>query len=233
MVEQDLIWCASFDIGKKNFAFYIEEMDKKDLLHLENIPKCDRYNPDGTTTPLFEKVIQKVCVNGKTILFKNSDLTDGCKAGTYLDSEIYYNMNDLLDKYKEYWDKCSVFVIEEQMRFGKIMNLKLEQHCYSYFSVVYGRFKQIVVFPAYHKTQVLGCQKIQKETKKGKITYKAIDKPARKKWSIQKANIILQDRNDLETILNLTSKKKKDDLADVLCQLQAFKYLRFVDKIIL
>ena len=26
-----MVWCASFDIGKINFAFYIEEFDKDEL----------------------------------------------------------------------------------------------------------------------------------------------------------------------------------------------------------
>jgi hypothetical protein len=41
---------------------------------------------------------------------------------------------------------------------------------------------------------------------------------------------ILKERNELETISNLTSAKKRDDLADVLCQLQAFKILVYIDQ---
>lgn len=232
-MTSDTVWLASFDIGKKNFAFYIEETNKMSLLDLNNIPKVSRYNPDGTTTPRFGKLMKNICTNGKTILFKNNDLTSGCATGSYLDPETFHNMTDLLDTYKEYWDKCEAFVIEEQMSFGSRRNtmaLKLGQHCYSYFAFNYGRFKQIIEFHAYHKTQVLGAQKIEKKTKKGKVSYKAIDKPARKKWSVEKATEILIDRNDSTTMETLTTKKKKDDLADVLCQLQAFKYLAYVDK---
>jgi hypothetical protein len=232
----NIIWSASFDIGKKNFAFYIEEYNIEDINNQKNITKNKRYNKDGTTTKEFSKVIKNICLNGKTIIFKNSDLTIGCDKKKYLDKQIYYNMYDLLDNYKEYWDKCSYFVIEQQMSFGNRRNtmaLKLGQHCYSYFVYRYGRFgKDIFEFPAYHKTQVLGAQKIQKKLKSGKISYKAIDKPARKKWSIIKATEILENRNELEIMNQLKSKKKKDDLADVLCQLQAFKFLYFIDKTI-
>ena len=38
---------------------------------------------------------------------------------------------------------------------------------------------------------------------------------------------ILKSRNDFDTIKNLTSARKRDDLADVLCQLQAFKILTY------
>lgn len=229
----DIVWVASFDIGKKNFAFYIEEFDKKKLLEIPYVPKKERYHSNGSTTPEFSKVVKSVCLNGKKILFINTDLTEGCNQKSYLEPEHFHNMTDLLDKYVEYWDKCDAFVIEKQMSFGKrhnTMALKLGQHCWSYFSFKYGRFKEIVEFPAYHKTQILGSEKIKKISKNGKITYKSIGKPERKKWSVEKATSILKERKDFDTISILTSVKKRDDLADVLCQLQAFKILVYVDK---
>ena len=232
MSDSDIVWIASFDIGKKNFAFYIEEFDKSEIMKLPRVQSSKRYNSDGTTTPDFEKIVKKVCTNGKSIIFENSDLTEGCKKSSYLDPETYHNMTDLLDRYVDYWDQCDAFVIEKQMSFGKrhnTMALKLGQHCWSYFAFKYGRFKEIVEFPAYHKTQVLGAKKI---ISKGGTKYKAIDKPARKKWSVEKAISILKDRNDDKTISTLTSARKRDDLADVLCQLQAFKILVYIDKVI-
>jgi hypothetical protein len=233
MNDNSIVWVASFDIGKKNFAFYIEEFDKSELIKLPYIPNSKRYNDDGTTTPDFSKIVNDVCMNGKSILFQNSDLTEGCKKGSYLDPETYHNMTDLLDEYVGYWDQCDAFVIEKQMSFGKrhnTMALKLGQHCWSYFSFKYGRFKEIIEFPAYHKTQILGAKKIQTIMKKGNVKYTSIDKPARKKWSVEKAMSILKERKDFDTISNLTSARKRDDLADVLCQLQAFKILVYIDK---
>ena len=118
MSDSDIVWVASFDIGKKNFAFYIEEFDKAELMKLPRIPNSNRYNADGTTTPSFTNIVKKVCLNGKKILFENTDLTDGCKKGSYLDPETFHNMTDLLDQYVEYWDQCDAFVIEKQMSFG-------------------------------------------------------------------------------------------------------------------
>lgn len=233
MSDSDVVWVGSFDIGKKNFAFYIEEFDKAELMKLPRIPNSNRYNADGTTTPSFTNIVKKVCLNGKKILFENTDLTDGCKKGSYLDPETFHNMTDLLDQYVEYWDQCDAFVIEKQMSFGKrhnTMALKLGQHCWSYFSFKYGRFKEIVEFPAYHKTQILGAKKLEKTTAKGNAKYKAIDKTARKKWTVEKAIDILSERKDFETISSLKSTRKRDDLADVLCQLQAFKILVYIDK---
>lgn len=227
------IWIASFDIGSKNFAFYIEEMDRKTLENVKNIPKQKRYNEDGTPTINMQYVLDDVCKNGKTILHKNNDLTNNCRKGKTLDPETFHNMTDLLDSYSEYWDKCYCFVIEQQMQFGKLKQnpkaMKLGHYCQSYFVFRYGRFKQVFEFPAYHKTQVLGCQKIKgKKCKNGSYRWKAIDKPSRKKWSIMKATEILEKRGEEDTINNIKSKAKKDDLADTLTQLQAFKFLSFV-----
>lgn len=233
----DSIWIASFDIGIKNFAFYIEEIDSKSISEIKNISKQLRYKEDGTPTPHMKKILNKVCFNGKTILHKNSDISQNCVKGKCLDPEAYYNMIDLLDSYSEYWDKCSMFVIEQQMNFGKQRNtmaVKLGQHCYSYFAFRYGRFKKIFEFPSYHKTCVLGAEKTKgKQYKNGRYKWKTMDKPARKKWSIMKATEILTERGEKETINNIKTKKKKDDLADTLTQLQAFKYLFFVEKSII
>jgi len=41
-MSQDKLWIASFDIGKVNFAFYIEEINKNSLDLIVNIPKNKR-----------------------------------------------------------------------------------------------------------------------------------------------------------------------------------------------
>jgi len=232
MSDKNIIWIASIDIGKVNFSFYIEEFDLNLLSNIKNIPKKKRFVTNGACTPDFSKILQSVFKNGTKVLLKNIDLTKGTDKKKYLDRDIFYNMNDLLDEYKEYWDKVDIFIVEKQMAFGKKINtmaLKLGQHCQSYFMYRYGRFKKVFEFPAYHKTQILGCEKIEKKTKSGKISYKAIEKGDRKKWNIEMCSSILIERDDFETLSEITSMKKKDDVSDVICQLQAFKYLYFVD----
>ena len=224
------MWIASFDIGKKNFSFYIEEINQDLTKKKCNIDPKNRFNKDGTLTEEFSDFMDDLCLNGKKVLLSNNDITDGSK--NYIDYNMYHNMTDLLDKYETYWDKCSIIVIEKQMSFGKrnnTMAVKLGQHCWSYFSFKYGRFKDIIEFPAYHKTQVLGCEKVKtnRKDKKGRIKYKAITKYNRKKWCINKGLKILEDRGDTNTIDIIKDSKKKDDLCDVICQLQAFKYIYF------
>ena len=206
---------ASFDIGKKNFAFYVEEFIQEKLPFIEK-----KYNIDGTPTTKFQNIIDLICQNGKCITFQNHDLTIETKTN----SDIFYNMIRVLNSNKEIWEKCDIILIEQQMSFGKKYNtmaLKLGQHCWSYFAFQYGRSKQIIEFPAYHKTQVLGSQK--HKTKNGK--FKCISKPERKKWTIEFSKHILFHRADDETLSILYENKKKDDLADTFCQLQAYKIL--------
>ena len=222
------IWCASFDIGKKNFSFYVEEIDISYLQTIQDVTS-KRYESNGTPTPEFANLLEKVFADGRTVLIENVDITNNCDKKSKLDPETFHNMTDVLDKYSSVWDKCHVFVIEKQMQFGLQINpmaLKLGQHCYSYFCFKYGRFKQIIEYPAYNKTQILGAEKVT--SKNGK--YKSMDKPSRKKWCIEKAFQILSVRNDLETLSKIRNTKKKDDLSDVICQLCSWKYLTFIQE---
>ena len=224
---------ASFDIGKKNFSFYIEECNLDYFSSISNIPKKNRYHPNGTCTDEFEAILKKVYCNGKKMLLRNLDITEGTNKEKYFDSDLCHNLTEVLDTYSDYWEKVDYIVVEQQMSFGTKVNtmaLKIAQHCESYFMIRYGRTKKIVEFPSYHKTQVMGSEKIEKVTKAGKKTYKNVDKPARKKWAIETAYGILTEREDFDTIDEITSSKKKDDLSDVIVQAQAFKYLHFVDK---
>ena len=219
---------ASFDPGKKNFAFCVEEFETNEI---EDHFEYNRYCPDGTCSETFQPIVDNVCKRGKVVLYNNVDLTTTSNKHSYLEMEYLHSLTDHLDKYGKIWDTCNVILIEKQMSFGKKYNtmaLKIAQHCWSYFAIRYGRFKEVLEFPAYHKTQILGSQKICKKLKNGKTSFKTIDKPARKKWCINKAMDILKSRDEMNIIKQLTSVKKKDDLADVLCMIQAYKIMTFI-----
>ena len=221
---------ASFDIGKKNFAFCIEKNDPKFYDQFENNGlKYDCYQESGKPTTQFEIILDKVYRNGDIILYSNNNLTSGCNSKKNLEQNIFHNMTDVLDKYKEYWSQCDIIVIEQQMKRNH-MATKLGQHCYSYFLINYGRFKTVIEFPSYYKTQKLGCEKINSgKYKNGKTKWKCITKNARKKWAVEKAKYILNLRDDQVNLKILADSKKKDDLADVICQLQSFKIIYFLE----
>jgi len=219
--DVNIIWLASFDIGKKNFAFCIEEVDLNQLSKIpcEIPPLASRYYSDGTPTPNYQSILDHVERTGRIILIENIDLTYGTDPTLYLDPRVMVNMTRLLDSYMEYWQKCEVFLIEQQMNFGKnktnTMALKLGQHCYSYFAIHFSSFKVTLEFPAYHKTKVMGAPR-------------KMAKPQRKLWSIDRALTLLFTRNDHNTMHRFGESGKRDDMADVIMQLQAFKILVFL-----
>jgi hypothetical protein len=231
-------WIGSFDVGKKNFAFCIEEFDVNDLYKTKKLPLTKRYNSDYTPTEQMEKDLNRLYRNGKIILLKNSDITGNVDKGIYYDSEYCHNMTDLLDEYIPYWNQCAGFIIEQQMNFrGKTnsMAIKLGQHCFSYFAVNYKRFKSIIEFPAYHKTNVLAAERSLVFMKNGKSKWKPLGDKERKKWAIAKAKEILELRHDSYHLEVFEQKRKKgikrmklDDISDTIVQLQAFKYLAFI-----
>ena len=143
-------------------------------------------------------------------------------------------MFELLDEYKEYWDKISYMIVEKQMAFGKKINtmaLKLGQSCQSYFMMNYSKETlKVIEFPAYYKTMILGAPQSQVKLKSGKMKWKTLGDRERKKWSIHEGFYIMSLREDFESMSEIGSMKKKDDVNDTLIQLQAFKYLYFVDK---
>lgn len=214
------MFVASFDIGKCNFAFCIERFEPTNLNKIKTIKKSLRYTKDGECTHEFQPVIDSVCMEGELILHKNIDLTGGSNKSKYLDDIVFLNMYSTLDEFVLYFDKCDIILIEQQMSFGahktNTMAMKLAQHCKSYFIYKYRGKKEIVDFPAYNKTQVLGATK-------------GMTKTQRKKWSVEKAVDILLQRGDMSTVDMISDTKKKDDLADVFTQLQAFKFLHFVE----
>jgi len=219
--------CASFDIGVKNFAFYVEEFNENEITSITYNTKL--YNRDGTISEPISDAITNTCTNGNVVLLEVVDIShDG---DVKLSPYIFANMTSVLDKYIDLWNECDVFIIEQQMLFGKLTNptaVKLAQHCYSYFSIKYNTTKCIYEFPAFQKTQVLGARKIEYTTPKGTTRYKCQTKPQRKKWCITKAIDILNSRDDQITINVITNTKKKDDLCDVICQCQAWKILKYM-----
>ena len=220
-----MVRIASFDIGKINFAFCIEEFDEKELATIHLPPLKSRYNPNGTPTPEMNEVLTRILKNGKLILFKNTDLTKGCDKGKTLDIQTYYNMYDLLAQYDEAFSSCKYIVIERQMMFGRQTNpmaVKLAQHCFSYFIMKHSNIKP-EEYDAYNKTQVLGCEMLETKTKTNKLKYKTIDKPARKKWSVKKCEELFNLRNDQDSLNMFKSSKKKDDISDTILQVQAYK----------
>lgn len=232
-------WIVSFDIGKNNFAFYIEEVDTSVFRELSSISLSERYNENGTVTEKMSHVLNCCYANGKTILYVNEDLTKGTDKSKYLDLDVYYNMNDHLDKYIPYFENCSFVLIEKQMK-KNTMAMKLGQHCLSYITIKLPKRIRVFEFSAYLKTQILGAERLfDKKYKNGKIKWKTMDQRQRKKWAVEKGLEILKNRKENDVVrdlieLNTSRRGKKkvklDDILDNKLMIEAFKFLYFVEK---
>lgn len=230
------IIAASFDIGKCNFAQYIEKFKTEDV---------------GNN-------IDDVATSGKRLQTGVYDFTDG--VGGQLTDAVRLEMLEHLNKYIKIWDKCDIFLIEQQyynvgFRRNRGVNLdaiKVAEILYTWFL---GRYpcKTVMYFGSKHKTKIFDTKKM--------------DKKQRKTWAVEHAEKYYTDRGDedmvnlyklsrsvkgkrinteeraqtfrddhpMETpdVKNLAEKviwfrQKLDDTSDAFMQLQAFKYLTLV-----
>jgi regulatory protein YycI of two-component signal transduction system YycFG len=83
----------------------------------------------------------------------------------------------------------------------------------SYLTIYYGDFKQIVSFSSKNKTKLFDQTKMTKYQ--------------RKKWAVEKAISVMEERKEVEALAYIKSLKKKDDVSDAICQLDAFKAMLF------
>ena len=200
---------ASIDPGKRNFAFTVICYDLTSV-DIDLPKKKDRYTSSGEPTTLFLKTLDKLWGIPYTIKALENIRIDTDDKGTHVGNDTLCALTDILSKYNDLWDDCNVILIEKQMGFGKQHNtlgLRIAQHCLSYFLIRYHKFKDIVEYPAYNKTQILGAPK-------------GISKPERKKWAIAKAREIIRNP---EALAKWDTFKKKDDVSDCVCM--CFSYL--------
>jgi hypothetical protein len=179
---------ASFDIGTRNFA-------------------CCIANINWPNDPTPESVEENISFETLFLIdlssSKNDSITDYCSA-----------LTKHLEEHKHIYLSCQVILIEKQMCFKGMFNiraLRIAQHCMSWFVIQQCANNElvfdIVEFPAANKTKRLGAIDLK-------------TKPERKKWCILKAEQLLQSNKTLLSKFQKT--KKKDDIADTVCQATAF-----------
>lgn len=206
---------ASFDIGKKNFAFCVQDF------------------PDEIEYSSEEDLVTKTQQLGKISYLENLDLTTNCNPKLYLDPKVFGNLTCELQKLEEMWKTVDVFIVEQQVCYKGVRNpmaLKLMQHVISYFWIKHSD-KKVIEFAGFHKGQVLGAPRTF-----GTITvhYKNGNtreiKDNLKKWAIRKATEILESRQDLENLDKLNSLRKKDDASDTILQSIAHQVIMRIPK---
>lgn len=110
------ITIASFDIGKKNFAHYVEDIDVSEIEHLKKCyfsAKSGRAAMVKTRTPEYRRFLDSVYLTGRRVHTGVYDLRNERKEDV-LDNETRKNIINHLKHFRWLWDRCDVFVIEQQ-----------------------------------------------------------------------------------------------------------------------
>lgn len=231
-----MIRIASFDIGKKNFAFYVEDCSSELILKLNatysKLPKNLQRRVKGPMNQQIQNIVSQLCNDGKRVEMGVFDIRADKESNT-LDIQTRANMQKLLKEYESLWDSCDIFVIEQQyfnISNGKkskatganVDAIKLAEICAGWLIEKYHPFKTIIEFGAMYKTQTMGAPD-------------NLTKPQRKKWSIEFGTKIFESRNDQEGIDILNSKKnskgkkqKQDDVYDCVIMTQAYKFRKMI-----
>ena len=206
-----------------------------------------RYNPDGTFNESFALFMDTIFSKGKVLAMKNSCLVDAfhvyefkpggvttkgqikTKKTKYITQDILKNLSWVIQNERELLDQCDIYIIEEQRKVNTNA-IRLAHHVSSILNINCNYTKPVISFPSYHKTKVLGApRKEMTSLKTGKKKYESMTQTERKKWNTELALRILQMRKDEEWLDLLRSMKKKDDVSDCLCMIQAFKFMYYVN----
>lgn len=187
---------ASFDIGRKNFAQYIEDIDMNELESLSNVyfnlDKPLRRRTKGPMNSHISEILKKCYKCGQRVSIGVYDISDP-------DSDRYSifardKLIEHLENFKDVWNTCDQFIIELQYfatytgkgkKSGSEANvdaIKISEGVFMWFKINYPD-KLIDFFPSTNKTQILGAPN-------------SLSKPHRKRWVEEKSRNIFELRND-------------------------------------
>lgn len=120
---------------------------------------------------------------------------------------LYSDVITYFDQYYHILHQASIMVIEKQLP-RNYNTVRLSQHIITYFMIRYYDTISIYEIEPRVKSKMLGYD----SSVHGNV----------KKWSISKAIEILSNYNDINGLNILNKEKKKDDLADTVCQIESF-----------
>ncbi len=107
---------ASFDIGRVNFAQYIEDIDIFIVTDIEkeysSLPSNIQRKTSGPVSEEIKTIIQKCCNSGKRVHTGVYDFTEG--EGGKLTTEHRKRLLEHLKAFVYLWDTCDIFMIEQQ-----------------------------------------------------------------------------------------------------------------------
>ena len=208
-----MVRIASFDIGRCNFAQYIEDISDYNVIsslkeRYNLLPKKEQRRVKGEMNENISDILNKVALSGKRVSTGVYNLTS--EDNSELNRNTRLALIQHLRRFQELWQTCDIFVIEQQFfnsgGFGKARKagsganvdaIKIAESTYMWFLDKYPE-KEICYFGSQFKTQIFGAPW-------------EMTKIQRKNWAIEKSKEIYNDRNDIEmnTIFNLSEAVKR------------------------
>lgn len=224
---------ASFDIGRVNFAQYLEDSSIESLRSLSkrysSLPKSQQRRVKGKMTKDISDILNEMYLNSERLDFGVFDLSS--VDSDTLDHECRLNILQHLQSFKEWWDSCDVFILEQQFFTNapwaknkgqggaNMVANRIAEIVYSFFLLTYdSKIEELSVDTS--------LDYIEDSIAKGKkfilnlsSTFKTnilgapdkLTKPKRKEWSRVKALEICELRGDEEGIALLSGKKKRGE----------------------
>lgn len=187
---------ASFDIGKRNFAQYIEEFESDLVEELEveykNLPKKDRRRVKGPMNNEIRSILSRLAIGATRIQTGVYNLTSN--DNNLLDVQTRKNIIDHLLSFQDLWETCDIFIIEQQYfktwsggrRGGgteaNVDAIKIGELVLTWLLLFYPE-KIIQSFGSQNKTLMLGAPS-------------RLGKDQRKKWAVEKTRELYRLRND-------------------------------------
>lgn len=220
-----IIRLVSIDIGKINFAQYVEDFASENIISIEKKYKKLVKNLQRKTKGPMNAHIQQLLL--ETVLCGTrvqtgvynftSDETDAYGERMW-DNTARRNLLKHLSSYKYLWETCDIFVIEQQFFNASVFGgrgkkkraasagganvdaIKIAEATYMWFLDKYP-YKTVMYFGSQYKTQIFGAP------------WK-LDKPQRKKWSEEKAReyYTLREDADMINLFNLAEAVKRKQI---------------------
>lgn len=199
---------GSFDIGKKNFAQYIEEILSEDMYKLreehQSLPKNKQRRVKGPMNDSILKILEKVYKSGERVSIGVYDLRDDKESNKY-DIETRKNLIKHLNNHRNLFATCDAFVIEQQFyrkwthkkKSNAEANMDAVKIAEGLVMWLLKEFpdKHVEYFSAQFKTQILGAPNHLTDAK-------------RKQWAVDKTEEIFNMRGD-KSMIELFEFKKK------------------------
>lgn len=234
---------TSIDIGRRNFAQYIEDFSSNEIIALESqyrkLPKNKKRRVKGVMPIEIQEIQDKLLLMGTRVQTGVYNFAEEDEDRDW-DIDARKNLLAHLNKYVELWDSTDIFVIEQQFfntSFGgkkkgkssgaNIIAIKIAECTFTWFLIKYPN-KTITYFGSQNKTQLFGAPYMTKDE--------------RKRWATEKAKELYTIRKDQDMInvfeLSNTVKRKqikteeKVDFFKKTCKCTSIDANELADKII-